>query len=479
MKNYDVLKKQFLMNKIESYFNKNPKANSVLVNYSCNNQKTLWKVVKEENKFRITEINSTKSSFILEAGTQIMPRSQVSNNPPTNASAPTPMTPAKQMGGDPYYQGPEANQRGQQNFDAMQVAQKWSPMVATSQFAKTLHATKDLNQTLNLMYDDMLQLYQNDANMVNQIINNQYFKNAGVSINSKEQLIEPGMRAKISAYLKSVYPNLSRNYFKEAPSPTLGDPNKTGKGNAVLPNLGDDSLKFAFDDDLNQKAIATKMSQDADPEAKARGQKAIDWTRQYQQWVPHSPIGKFAQTLAKTRDLSQTLNLMYDDMMKIYGNNQNMVNQTISHYFSDSGISINSKQNLLMPDTRAKIAAHVKSLFPNLAKNYFAESKKKLNEDPLQQVNGGSSTPVDVPSENPEKSSKDTIEKQKSEEEMMVGKNLSGQTIKHAKLDLDPVGGSLTLELVNTNVPAKLEWNNEGKIIFIFNDRPYTIRRGK
>lgn len=69
--------------------------------------------------------------------------------------------------------------------------------------------------------------------------------------------------------------------------------------------------------------------------------------------------------------------------------------------------------------------------------------------------------------------------RQKSEEEFALQKNLTGQTIRNANVELDANGGSLTLDLVNTKIPAELKWSNTGEVTFNFKDRPYTIRRGE
>jgi hypothetical protein len=328
---YNLFKKNFLMKKVESYFKENPKSNSVLINCNLDNKKTLWKVIKENNTFKVTEINSTKSVFILEAGTQSYIKQY--DNPEKTGIGVAPVTPTPppnsgRQGVDPAYMGNAANnQQRDQSFNAMQKMQTWLPKNGAGQFQQTLHTTKDLSKTLNLMYDDMLKTYQNNEQEILGILNNTYFDGAGVSVKSRQDLLSPTNRAKIAAHLKAVYPDIGKTPFIE----------RVLKENPI------------------QQPVAQSVTPVAAGDQKKNGN-------------------------------------------------------------SDSYLS---------PDSE------------------------------------------------PEK-----IEKQKSEEEMMIGKNLSGQTIKDAIFELNASGGLLTLDLVNTTIPAKLEWHNNGSVVFTFKDRNYTLRRG-
>lgn len=94
------------------------------------------------------------------------------------------------------------------------------------------------------------------------------------------------------------------------------------------------------------------------------------------------------------------------------------------------------------------------------------EPKADTEEEPDLETNVDAEEPqAEPPVKNP------------SSEEMVVGKSLSGQTIKAANIVLTPNGGELTLDLVSAAVPAKLQWSKDGKAVFHFNGRPYVLKR--
>lgn len=65
----------------------------------------------------------------------------------------------------------------------------------------------------------------------------------------------------------------------------------------------------------------------------------------------------------------------------------------------------------------------------------------------------------------------------KSMEQDVLEKRLGGQTIRQASIEMKSDGGALVLDLLTTSMPARIEWDNGGKIVFMFKDRPYVIRK--
>jgi hypothetical protein len=59
----------------------------------------------------------------------------------------------------------------------------------------------------------------------------------------------------------------------------------------------------------------------------------------------------------------------------------------------------------------------------------------------------------------------------------ILSQRLAGQTIRNAVIHLKGEGGELELELAGTKIPAKLSWDNSGKVQFVFKNRPYLLRR--
>jgi hypothetical protein len=67
MNSKEIVKKDLIRRKINEYFSKHPKAKSVIINSGIDSFKTIWRVVKESNNFVVTEVNTKREKFILEA----------------------------------------------------------------------------------------------------------------------------------------------------------------------------------------------------------------------------------------------------------------------------------------------------------------------------------------------------------------------------------------------------------------------------
>jgi len=91
----------------------------------------------------------------------------------------------------------------------------------------------------------------------------------------------------------------------------------------------------------------------------------------------------------------------------------------------------------------------------------------KLADKPEEEPKEKESEQEDVPSQ-----------RMPTEEEGVLNKALSGQTIKEAHVEFSPNGGSLTLLFVNSNIPFILQWDNSGKVGFSTKGRPYKLHNG-
>jgi hypothetical protein len=103
-----------------------------------------------------------------------------------------------------------------------------------------------------------------------------------------------------------------------------------------------------------------------------------------------------------------------------------------------------------------------------------AEDTKKKDQAP--EVSNPLDTSLETSAED-DTSIPDVLPKHRSEEQMLLTKSLTGQTIKAADIDMRPEGGILTLDLVSTESPAELKWFNNGKVVYTFKDRPYVIKK--
>lgn len=62
----NLVKKDLLRRKINEYFSKNPESKSVVVEFTINKKKTIWRAVKEEKQIVIAEVNTKTDKFIFE-----------------------------------------------------------------------------------------------------------------------------------------------------------------------------------------------------------------------------------------------------------------------------------------------------------------------------------------------------------------------------------------------------------------------------
>lgn len=113
------------------------------------------------------------------------------------------------------------------------------------------------------------------------------------------------------------------------------------------------------------------------------------------------------------------------------------------------------------------------------------DEPKKKDEDPRtqgpanpQQAQNQNQSGNDDQNNGQEKSEpEEMLPVERTDEEMVLMQGLKGQTIREADIDLNASGGTLTLALVSVENPIQLIWNNEGRVVFNFKGRPYTLKK--
>lgn len=111
-----------------------------------------------------------------------------------------------------------------------------------------------------------------------------------------------------------------------------------------------------------------------------------------------------------------------------------------------------------------------------LLKEAEEEPKKKDSQEEEPEVSNPKDTSLETSSDSQE-SNVAMLPKFRTEEQMLLTKSLTGQTIKAADIELKPGGGVLTLDLVGVTSPVKLAWLNNGKVIYNFKGRPYVVKK--
>jgi hypothetical protein len=131
LNNKDLMKKHLLTKKIKEHFLKNPKSNSVLIKTNLGG-KTLWNVVREgKNNFQITEVNTKRKQFLLEAPAGAFGGpSPVGNDQPNPIGGQTQAQPAQQAPQGQAQQQPvqQTPQQQQQAFSQLPLNDKISQL---------------------------------------------------------------------------------------------------------------------------------------------------------------------------------------------------------------------------------------------------------------------------------------------------------------------------------------------------------------
>lgn len=145
----------------------------------------------------------------------------------------------------------------------------------------------------------------------------------------------------------------------------------------------------------------------------------------------------------------------------------------LEQYTNSSPIDANQKKllgNLLGVLTAV---SNSKSLMsgktnPTLPQVKEADEKTSSGDEDLDQETGLEAEPE-------QKDEKTPINN--SAEAMAFSNSLKGHTIRSANIELKPDGGLITLDLVSVESPSEIAWNNSGKVVFNFKDRPYLLRK--
>jgi hypothetical protein len=105
-----------------------------------------------------------------------------------------------------------------------------------------------------------------------------------------------------------------------------------------------------------------------------------------------------------------------------------------------------------------------------------ADEPKKKDQPEAPEMSDPARTSMETSGEE-QTSDVTALPKFRTEEQMLLTKSLTGQTIKAADIEIKPGGGVLTLDLVSVKNPVKLKWFNNGKVVYEFKDRPYLIKK--
>jgi hypothetical protein len=493
----DIVKKNLLRRKIKEYFTKNPTKKSAIFEINFGG-KTYWRVVKEDSSYSITEVTTTKNKFLMELPARLRvpqalpsgdqePGTQPPQRKPDGTVAagspgknpllynPSSMPKVPSMGKSfaaPVARPPEPmdDDEPTKKVDPAKVAAgkaydattrdmvKWQPG-GGSEFDKELNRTKDLKATISKMPPDHFK---------------RNFGYLGVQ-NPGELFNNPKKWLNAVKFMAHQNPQIA----KMTSMPHAHDPLKPSTQKLTLTNpdgskrqIGEASSAFA--------SITTAFM---DYMAKPND---------------HLAASNFVNTISreKTRVTDPKEKQSIADIEKSYLGN------------ATKSVDSSTKSTPLAPVPKSPLTTNPLSKSP-LAASKVTEAedkddnkKEKKKDDkkdspkkekgieikPQKDVPGapegdpaGLEDPVEEPAEAepvapPEDPGIPTPEK--SPEEAVVSQRLSGQTIKNATVQLRPNGGMVNLELVGMKIPASIQWDSSGKVIFNFKNRPYILRHG-
>ncbi len=511
MNSKNVIKKGLLLRKIQEYFVKNPNKTSAIFKASSDGN-TYWKVSKGKRGFNVMEVNTSKASFVLgEAAPLPNPDDklkpepmgsdktsvdktasgfgQMGGPPPSSMGAvktniepgnPKGAKPTPQRMGPPNTQSASTKPMGtagrppepmddapppstpmskgtKKKVDAhmakTQSMLKWtpggSPNGQPNEFMKSLMKTKDIGATLKKM----------PSNEFTHAFNWTGAKNAA------ELAASPEKMKKVTDFLHQSNPYIAQ---------------MLGGNKAVNSGVKREGVLRESPSDAFAKISSAYMKFQANPK-------------------DHKASSEFIQTLTAEKSKvmdpieKQVLAAIEKENMGLATKNADA--STRQTAFGSGAVAAPAKG--LVSAGRTLLGRIMRE---EDEKEKDDKPKKKDKEEPEEKDLGSGSSIKDTPTEDdveagqvtpgpdaaggldggeesPEAPEAPTEEPEKKGEEAVVSDRLAGQTIKNASVELQPHGGSITLELVGTKIPASLSWDTSGKVVFTFKNRPYILRR--
>lgn len=429
MDNRNVVKKDLLRRKIKEYFEKNPNAKSVIVKANVGELKTIWKVTKESKRFDVVEVNTLREEFTIEQDDKDKEKKPSSEKKPEKKS----------------------------DTEKTGVGMK-SPV------------------------------YQPDA---------EHAEPPKVGPTGTQA---PGAEPKTPTWMKKAIASRGDPTDPTIPAQPTGqwDPNNpqgafqrlaksVGPLKAML-NMPDADLRRHFG--LTKQALTQSLQaqQRGAKRAKQLGMKpfgqkneskklteaSIEYTNISKAFLDAmsdlSDHGKLSKTL---RDANNAVGRITDPTEK---QNLGAMIGALTGAVDVTTAGGGGPKPLARITPVKKTVAQLKQskeLAGRLIKEEDEEKDKVKKKDSQPEE---PKEPVEEPESDfpePEK----VTEPRRSEEQVVLKKSLEGQTLKTADIELTPNGGILTLNFVALSIPAKLEWDNKGKVVYYFKDRPYLLRK--
>ena len=443
MNSNSIVKKDLLRRKINEYFTKHPNAKSVIIETDIGENKTVWRVVRENRNFSITEVNTSRENFIMELGGA------------QNANIEDPVGVAalgdvgKSIENSINQPAPKATMGLKNAQNSIRAAQK-NPNVK-----KNVHLSQDLTNA-----DKMLQ--------------NLMKSKQAASIPASSLNMSNKRQGKMIKEVSKAYADVS-NAFMDA----FGDEAKMAQVRKQAEQAANDpQIKNNPDERKKLGAIIGMLTGEGDRMANVAGKGAV------RVQGSGKPTGGFSSEIKEAVDPTiQIMKIITKNMRGLENDPKvriQVANQLIPLIKQINHVEKQKVMNFLVTKLNFN-KAECKTL--GLLEHKVIKEAGEEEDTNLKQLppTGGNEEQSDVQGKQPEEDSEDKeVEDEigpETEELASIQRTLKGATIDDINLELTPSGAKLLIQVVGTPTPAELAWSKTGKIVYTFKGTPYIIRK--
>jgi len=504
----ETVRMDLLRRKINEHFRNNPKSSVCVIKSDFNGEKVHWKVVKESKGiYNITEVNTMKKMFVIEEAAS-WSRGQTTGTPGSDNWSISAADLTKQAN-DPNFINKLRTHTPQAGEEfAEKASNVIPPDILSSMSDESFNGfVKKLTSILDLK---RFELRKKDK-----AVGSQTRKISAGKVNKGKRLheISPGF-SKISTdfmnYMNNPEDHNASNTFINSLSrekSKITDPKEKDFLSKLELGYGAQATKTA-DTTAHQstltaprltqgkKKIRVKLKEKENiPGGLAKGKKVSSFNKKalikgVKVEMEHTKDPKIAQEIAMdhlTEDPKY-----YDKLTKMEKESKVKTNtdSAIRKLFAkdsrpdDSAVhSLAKKLGMEVDDVEEKIYS---MLGKKLKKEDKEEKPDKEKKEKIPTVTKGgdkekvdSEKPSGIETPEPEQppEQEPDASQNKSKEQEMISKALSGQVVKDASVELSDNGGSVVLTVAGSDIPLKISFEGKKVVLYVQN-RPYFIRRG-
>jgi len=438
MDNKKIVKLNFLRNRINEYFIKNPNANSFIIKAKIGNDKIHWRIVKENKKYNIIEVSSNTNRYSIEEGIP----TQIIHN-------------LKNMGKDDV----QTNQGKSGYFNGsvpppppLPKKALLDPKEAEEVYNQVLNDTKKMSDEqfhlkYNMSKSTVLKMAKQDPKWMKDQRAGGLYTNCYAIINRAKDMSDQDFQAMYQKPKKELVPMAQKLLKKAGLSAS-----KEGKLNEVSPAFAKMSKEFMGA--VDPMKHMTPQAQHVAASSALRNVNSLMGQLKDPAELKNagSIMGHLTGLVDKSTGATSFTNRPAN---KVVGKNP----------FEGKKIRVKETSKKDKEDEVPKPDQK------NKPKQDPPKEEPKKSEPELPQMQG-----LDKEKEEPKQAAGPTG-KEQSAELKMVNDTLSGQVIKNATVSPTPNGATINLDLQGVDQGAKFEVGPGQRIVFYYKGRPTFIRK--